>query len=92
MPNEDEITPSDNVATVVVPVERDELYEAVGRYCIENDKVSIGNLMRYFKMGFNQAASIVDQLAEDGVIGPYIEGYPRQVLMTVDEFDVFIGD
>ena len=40
-----------------------------GKLIIEKDKASIGMLQRAFKIGFNRAARIMDQLAEAGVVG-----------------------
>ena len=50
--------------------ERDEYFERCGRFLIEKGKASIGNLQRAFKIGFNRAARIMDQLADAGVVGP----------------------
>ena len=72
------------------PDENDELFEACGRFIIENDKGSIGNLQRRFKIGFNRAARIMDQLADVGVVGPDEGKKPRQVLMTLEEFESYI--
>lgn len=66
--------------------ERDELFEAAGRYIIEKDKSSIGNLQRNFKIGFNRAARIMDQLASAGVVGGEAGTKKREILMNMDEF------
>ncbi len=71
--------------------ERDELYEEAGRFIIENDKASIGNLQRRFKIGFNRAARIMDQLAEDEVVSKSEGTKARQVLMSMNEFDDMIS-
>ena len=42
---------------------RDEYFEQAGRFIIEKEKASIGMLQRMFKIGFNRAARIMDQLA-----------------------------
>ncbi len=44
-------------------------------------------LQRMFKIGFNRAARIMDQLAEAGVVGEEEGTKPRKVLMTMEEFD-----
>ena len=48
---------------------RDEYFEQAGAFIIEKEKASIGMLQRMFKIGFNRAARIMDQLAEAGVVG-----------------------
>lgn len=72
--------------------DRDELYIEAGRFIIENDKASIGNLQRKFKIGFNRAARIVDQLADDHVVGESEGTKPRQVLMSMEQFEQFVEE
>lgn len=67
--------------------DRDSLFEEAGRFVIEKDKGSIGMLQRYFKIGFNRAGRIMDQLAEMGVVGPEIGTKARKILMTEEEFE-----
>ena len=69
----------------------DEYFEEAGRLVIEKDKASIGYLQRVFRIGFNRAARIMDQLADAGVVGPEEGTKPRKVLMTMDEFEEFIS-
>ncbi len=66
---------------------RDEYFEQAGKFIIEKDKASIGMLQRMYKIGFNRAARIMDQLAQFGVVGEEEGTKPRKVLMTVEEFD-----
>ncbi len=70
---------------------RDEYFEQAGKFIIEKEKASIGMLQRVFKIGFNRAARIMDQLAEAGVVGEEEGTKPRKVLMTMDEFQELIG-
>ncbi len=65
----------------------DEYFEEAGRLIIDKDKASIGMLQRMFRIGFNRAARIMDQLADAGVVGPEEGTKPRKVLMTMDQFD-----
>ena len=71
---------------------RDELFEQCGRFIIEKEKASIGNLQRAFRIGFNRAARIMDQLADAGVVGPEEGTKPRQILMTIQQFEEFISE
>ncbi|MBS6195735.1 MAG: DNA translocase FtsK [Clostridiales bacterium] len=63
-----------------------------GKFIIEKDKASIGMLQRMFKIGFNRAARIMDQLAEAGVVGPEEGTKPRKVLMSLEEFENYIEE
>ena len=69
---------------------RDEHFAEAGRFIIEKNKASIGLLQRVFKIGFNRAARIMDQLAEAGVVSEESSTRARQVLMTMPEFEEFL--
>lgn len=71
---------------------RDIYFTDAGRLIIEKEKASIGMLQRMFKIGFNRAARIMDQLAEAGVVGPEEGTKPRKVLMSKEEFEQFIQE
>ena len=68
----------------------DEYFADAGRLIIEKDKASIGYLQRAFKIGFNRAARIMDQLEEAGVVGPEEGTKPRHIIMTMDEFENYL--
>ncbi len=70
---------------------RDPLFNEAGRLVIENQKGSIGYLQRNFRIGFNRAARIMDQLAEVGVVGPEMGTKPREIRMSISEFEEFIN-
>ncbi|WP_313132119.1 FtsK/SpoIIIE family DNA translocase [Anaerocolumna sp.] len=72
--------------------DRDEYFMEAGKFIIEKDKASIGMLQRVYKIGFNRAARIMDQLAEAGVVGPEEGTKPRKVLMSLEEFEQFIDE
>ncbi len=69
---------------------KDDYFVEAGRFIIEKEKASIGMLQRMFKIGFNRAARIMDQLAEAGVVGPEEGTKPRKILMTMEEFNEYI--
>ena len=48
--------------------ENDAYFADAGRLIIEKEKASIGMLQRAFKIGFNRAARIMDQLCEAGAV------------------------
>ncbi|MCR5160936.1 MAG: DNA translocase FtsK [Lachnospiraceae bacterium] len=68
----------------------DELFADAGKLLIEKDKASIGMLQRWFKIGFNRAARIMDQLSDAGVVGPEEGTKPRKVLMSMEEFENYL--
>lgn len=70
---------------------RDALFAEAGRLVIENNKGSIGYLQRNFRIGFNRAARIMDQLAEAGVVGPEMGTKPREIRMSISQFEEYIN-
>ena len=71
---------------------QDELFVEAGQLIIETEKASIGMLQRKFRIGFNRAARIMDQLADAGVVGPEEGTKPRKIIMTLAEFDELISN
>lgn len=69
----------------------DDYFVEAGRFIIEKQKASIGMLQRVYKIGFNRAARIMDQLTAAGVVGPEEGTKPRKILMTQTEFDEYLG-
>lgn len=72
--------------------ERDDYFIEAGKFIIEKDKASIGMLQRVYKIGFNRAARIMDQLSEAGVVGPEEGTKPRKILMSVEEFEAYVDE
>ena len=68
----------------------DALFAEAGKFIIEKDKASIGMLQRVFKIGFNRAARIMDQLSDAGVVGPEEGTKPRKILMSEEEFENYL--
>ena len=67
-----------------------DVYSAdAARLLMEKEKGSIGMLQRYFKIGFNRAARIMDQLEEAGIVGPEEGTKPRRVLMSPEQFEQY---
>lgn len=71
---------------------RDQYFADAGHLIIDKEKASIGMLQRMFKIGFNRAARVMDQLAEAGVVGPEEGTKPRKVLMTAEEFEEYLQE
>ena len=72
--------------------ERDAYFVEAGKFVIEKEKGSIGMLQRMFKVGFNRAARIMDQLEEAGVVGPEEGTKPRKILMSLEEFEAYVEE
>ncbi|MCM1272774.1 MAG: DNA translocase FtsK [Clostridium sp.] len=72
--------------------EYDDYFVDAGKFIIGKDKASIGMLQRVYKIGFNRAARIMDQLSEAGVVGPEEGTKPRKVLMSIEEFENYVEE
>ena len=70
----------------------DEYFVDAARFIIEKDKASIGMLQRAFRIGFNRAGRIMDQLYEAGIVGSDEGTKPRKVLMTEEQFEQFLEE
>lgn len=78
--------------SAAISQEKDEYFEAAARFVIEKDKASIGMIQRIFKVGFNRAARIVDQLADAGIVGPEEGTKPRKVLMSSEQLEAYFEE
>ena len=67
--------------------ERDPLFAEAGRLCIEKQKGSTSMIQRQFRVGFNRAARIMEQLYDAGVVGQEEQNKPRKVIMSIEEFE-----
>ena len=69
----------------------DELFADAGRFIIEKNSASIGLLQRRFRIGFNRAARIMDQLCEAGVVADSEGTKARMILMDEGEFETYLA-
>ena len=65
--------------------EIDELYEEARRIVIEMGKASTSVLQRRLRIGYGRAASLLDAMERDGIIGPPDGTKPREVLISRDD-------
>ena len=65
--------------------DRDPLFNEVVDFIQVEQKVSISLLQRRFKIGYNRAARIVDDLTTQGIIGPQEGSKPRKVYLPKKE-------
>ena len=70
----------------------DELFRAAAEVCIQQDQGSTSLLQRRLKIGYGRAARIVDQLYDNGVLGPPEGSKGREVLVGMDQLDVICDD
>ena len=78
-PVEEKVVEEESDEEKIVEEQEDEEYEMCRAFVIQAQKASTSLLQRQFRIGYNKAARIIDQLESDGVIGPQIGSKPREV-------------
>ena len=58
----------------------DELYEKVVDFAYENEEISVSLVQRQFRIGYNRASRIVDDMEKNGIVGKSDGSKPRKVL------------
>ena len=71
--------------------ELDPYFAQAGRLCIEKQKGSTSMIQRQFKVGFNRAARIMEQLYDAGVVGQEESNKPRKVIMSIEAFEQMVN-
>ncbi len=77
-----------------VPVDKSEmksedaLYDEAYLFVLEQQKASTSLLQRQFRIGYNRASRLMDDLERNQVIGPQKGSKPRQILVDIDSDEV----
>ncbi|WFD11732.1 DNA translocase FtsK [Tepidibacter hydrothermalis] len=70
----------------------DDLLSDAIELVINSNQASASMLQRKFRIGYNRAARLIDQMEERGLIGPSEGSKPRKVLVTKEEFESTVGE
>jgi len=62
----------------------DPVYRDAVRLVVQSGQASTSYLQRRMKLGYSRAARIIDQMQEDGIVGPPDGSKPRQILVETD--------
>ena len=62
--------------------ERDPLFDQVVDFVVETQRASISSVQRKFRIGYNKAARIVEQMEAEGIISPPSHNGTREVLVA----------
>jgi S-DNA-T family DNA segregation ATPase FtsK/SpoIIIE len=66
----------------------DDMFKDAVRAVIEGRKASTSYLQRRLRIGYSRAARIIEEMEEQGIIGPADGSRPREVLISsLDELD-----
>jgi len=58
----------------------DPLFAEAIKIVFESHLASISYLQRRLRIGFNRAARLIEEMETKGILGPYREGKPREIL------------
>jgi S-DNA-T family DNA segregation ATPase FtsK/SpoIIIE len=67
--------------------ERDPLFDRAVEIMIETNRGSVSMLQRKMSIGYGRASRLVDQMAEAGILGEARGASPREVLITMADWD-----
>ncbi|KTD12119.1 DNA translocase FtsK [Legionella jamestowniensis] len=65
--------------------EADPLYDQAVEFVIQTRKASISAVQRRFKIGYNRAARLVEEMERTGIVGPLDGGFRDVLVSTVTE-------
>ena len=71
--------------------ERDPLFEEVARLVVQTNSASTSSIQRRFRIGYNRAGSIMDQLEAAGIVGPAQGGKPRVILVDNENLEKLLS-
>jgi DNA segregation ATPase FtsK/SpoIIIE, S-DNA-T family len=78
-------SPEERVETSDVEGETDELYDQAVELVLEMGRASTSVLQRRLRIGYGRAASVLDAMERNGIIGPPDGSKPRAVLISKEE-------
>lgn len=64
----------------------DELFEQAVQIVLEAKQASVSLLQRRMRVGYTRAARLIDSMEAKGIVGPYEGSKPREVLVTMEQF------
>lgn len=71
--------------------EEDELFREAAEFVASAEQASVSSLQRKFRIGYNRAARLIDDMEAAGIVGPADGSHPRKVLVTISDLDSFLA-
>jgi S-DNA-T family DNA segregation ATPase FtsK/SpoIIIE len=81
-----------NTRSETDPREVDDLYEEAVRFVLESQRGSASLLQRKFAIGYTRASRLIDLMAGDGILGEFRNSQARDVIMTLEDYEVRQGE
>ena len=79
------------VKNIAKSLERDEYFEDIARFVVDNNECSINKISKAFSIGFNRAQSIVENLEEIGVVSENLGSRSREVLVDETQLEEILN-
>lgn len=64
----------------------DELFDQAVQIVLEAKHASVSLLQRRMRIGYTRAARLIDTMEAKGIVGPYEGSKPREVLMSIEQY------
>ncbi|MFE5319539.1 DNA translocase FtsK [Paenibacillus sp. NPDC056579] len=64
----------------------DELYDQAVQIILEAKQASVSLLQRRMRVGYTRAARLIDTMEAKGIVGPYEGSKPREVLVSLEQY------
>lgn len=64
----------------------DELFDQAVAIILEAKQASVSLLQRRMRIGYTRAARLIDSMEARGIVGPYEGSKPREVLVTLEQY------
>lgn len=72
--------------------DKDEVYEEAVKLILESKQASVSVLQRRLGLGYTRAARLIDMMEDEGIVGPYQGSKPRDLLITLEEYNTKVGE
>ena len=72
--------------------EKDEVYEEAVKMVLAARQASVSVLQRRLGLGYTRAARLIDMMEDEGIVGPYQGSKPRDILVTLEEYQAKSGN
>ena len=72
--------------------DRDPLFEEIARQIVTSNTASTSSLQRRYRIGYNRAGNIMDQMEAAGIVSASTGGKPRQVLVDSQTLEALLAN
>ena len=78
--------PTEASRALSAPADHEELVLQAGMLFLQHGRVAVSLLQRHFGLDFDAACELLDELQQRGLIGPYLGGQRRDILLSAEQW------